>query len=111
MKIPDSVPEKGFYYHRKHTPESEINFHAYEVVGVGLNSGDTFSPEDENVVIYRPLYEESIAYANGKAFFVQSLDRWIGEESKDGVTIKRFTKITDPDTISRLTEIRYKMYQ
>ena len=37
MKIPQRVPENGFYYHYKHDPNGPLNDYAYEVVGVGCH--------------------------------------------------------------------------
>ncbi len=38
LKIPTTIPEKGFYYHYKHDPKGEVNNYAYEVMGVGSHT-------------------------------------------------------------------------
>ncbi len=109
MKIPNKVPEKGYYYHYKHDPSGEINNYAYEVVGVGVHTEDDCRPEDANMVVYRPLYESSV-YKAGKLFDLRPLDMWMGSVTKDGGDILRFTKITNESVIKRLTEIKNLMY-
>lgn len=109
MKIPNKVPEKGYYYHYKHDPSGEINNYAYEVVGVGVHTEDDCRPEDANMVVYRPIYESSV-YKAGKLFDLRPLDMWMGSVTKDGRDTLRFTKITDESVIKRLTEIRDLMY-
>jgi len=106
MKIPTRFPENGFYYHYKHDSSKSVNNYAYEVVGVGVHTED----EDQYMVVYRPLYEESVAYITGKLFTLRPLDMWMGEVVKDGKTIPRFSGITDSSIISKLEGIREKMY-
>src|SRR4051812_27155205 len=109
MKIPSKVPEKGFYYHYKNSPEKPVNNYAYEVVGVGVHSEDDCRPEDANMVVYRPLYEAAVFKA-GKLFDLRPLEMWMGNVEKDGKTFPRFKKITDPATIRQLEAIKVKMY-
>jgi hypothetical protein len=54
----------------------------YEVIGIGK---DTETEED--VVIYRPLYESDVAY------WVRPYEMFIGEAVVDGVSVARFTKV------------------
>lgn len=109
MKIPKKVSEKGFYYHYKHDPNGSINNYAYEVIGVGCHTEDDCRPEDENMVVYRPLYE-AFVYKAGRLFDLRPLEMWIGDVDKNGKTFPRFTKITDPDTIGELNRIKKEMY-
>lgn len=109
MKIPTSVPDKGFYYHYKHDPNGPVNNYAYEVVGVGVHTEDDCRPEDANMVVYRPLYEASV-YKAGKLFDLRPLEMWMGNVTKDGRTFPRFQKITDPEVISQLEAIKKEMY-
>ena len=109
MRIPNKVPEKGFYYHYKHNPDLSINNYAYEVIGVGLHSEEDCRPEDTHMVIYRPIYE-SFVYTAGKLFDLRPLDMWMGEVVKNGETLLRFKKITDPEIISQLEKIKNEMY-
>jgi len=109
MKIPTKVPEKGFYYHYKHDPNGEFNNYAYEVVGVGVHTEDDCRPEDASMVVYRPIYESSV-YTAGKLFDLRPLEMWMGDVTKDDKTFPRFKKITDPEVIAKLEEIREEMY-
>jgi hypothetical protein len=110
LKIPTAVPEKGFYYHYKHDPAGSVNNYAYEVMGVGCHTEDDCRPEDENLVVYRPLYESSV-YKAGKLFDIRPLGMFMESVAKDGQTIPRFRKITDTGTIAALTVIRDRMYE
>ena len=109
MKIPERVPEKGFYYHYKHDPKGSINNYAYEVVGVGCHTESDCRPEDANLVVYRPLYE-SMVYDAGKLFDVRPLEMFMENVTKDGKTFPRFLKITDPEVIAALNNIKAQMY-
>jgi hypothetical protein len=104
MKIPDHVPEEGFYYHYKHDPSGTINNYAYELVGVGCHT-----EEDENMVIYRPLYPTSISAA-GKLYFLRPLEMWIETVEVKGKTMQRFQKIADDETRAQLEIIKKEMY-
>jgi hypothetical protein len=111
MKIPTKVPEKGFYYHYKHDPSGSVGNYAYEVVGVGCHTEDDCRPEDQNMVVYRPLYESSV-YKAGKLFDIRPLDMFMEDVPKGegGKMIPRFLKIYDQKTISELEKIRDEMY-
>jgi hypothetical protein len=110
MKIPVSVPEKGFYYHYKHDPHGPVNNYAYEVLGVGVHTEEDCRPDDANMVVYLPLYEASV-YKAGKFFDLRPLERWIGDIMKDGSTFPRFQKINDVRIIAELQTIKEKMYE
>ncbi len=109
MKIPERVPEKGFYYHYKHDPAGPVNDYAYELVGVGVHTEDDCRPEDSSMAVYRPLYEASV-YKAGKMFDLRPLEMWMGDVTKDGKTFPRFSRITDPAVIAELEAIRDQMY-
>jgi hypothetical protein len=109
MKIPTQVPEKGFYYHYKHDAKGPVNNYAYEVLGVGIHTEDGCVPEDENMVVYRPLYESSV-YTAGKFFDIRPLGMFMENVTKGGKTLSRFTKITDSGVVTMLETIRQKMY-
>lgn len=104
-----NVPENGFYYHYKHDPAGSVNNYAYEVIGVGHHTEDDCRPEDQYMVVYRPLYE-AFVYKAGKLFDLRPLEMWMGTVEKEGETISRFTRITDPERIRELTAIRQAMY-
>ncbi len=109
MKIPSKVPDNGFYYHYKHDPSGPINNYAYEIVGVGCHTEDNCRPEDENMVVYRPLYESSV-YKAGKLLDLRPLEMFMEEVNKEGKTFPRFRKITDQKVIAELEAIRNQMY-
>ena len=102
MKIPEQVPQKGFYYHYKHDSVGPVSNYAYEVVGVGCHTEDDCRPEDANMVVYRPLYEEASVYKAGKLFDLRPLEMWMGTVTVDGETFPRFRKITDTKVIFEL---------
>jgi hypothetical protein len=110
MKVPEKVPEKGFYYHYKHDPKGLLNNYAYEVIGVGYHTEDDCRSEDTNMVIYRPLYEDARVYKAGKLFDLRPLEMWMGEVVVNSKTIKRFRKITDPVILAELAVIKKEMY-
>ena len=109
MKIPTTVPEKGFYYHYKHDPAQGVRSYAYEVMGTGVHTEDDCRPEDSAMVVYRPLYEASVFKA-GKLFDLRPLEMWMGSVTKDGKTFPRFTRITNPEVIAELVKVRDMMY-
>ena len=109
LKIPEKIPENGFYYHYKHDPLGSVNNYAYEVMGVGHHTEDDCRPEDANMVVYRPLYEGSV-YKAGKMFDIRPLGMFMESVTKNGETIPRFRKITDPAVIAELEIIKNSMY-
>ena len=109
LKIPEKVPEPGFYYHYKHDPAGIVNNYAYEVMGTGCHTEDDCRPEDANMVVYRPLYESSV-YKAGKLFDIRPLGMFMETVTKEGKTFPRFQKITDSAVIAALQAIRQKMY-
>ncbi|HVO28676.1 MAG TPA: DUF1653 domain-containing protein [Candidatus Paceibacterota bacterium] len=109
MKIPTNIPGQGFYYHYKHDPHGTVNNYAYEVIGVGCHTEDDCRTEDANLVVYRPLYESSV-YKVGKLFDIRPLGMFMENIVKDGQTIPRFHKITDPAIIAQLAIIQKQMY-
>ena len=102
-------PTPGYYYHYKHDPSGPINNYAYEVMGVGHHTEDDCRPEDQYVVVYRPLYE-AFVYKNGKMFDIRPLAMFMETVEKDGVTCPRFSPITDADTLATLRATAREMY-
>ena len=100
--------EKGFYYHYKHDQQGEINNYAYEVIGFGMHT-ELHDDLMGELVLYRPLYE-AFVYKRGKWFDVRPIVMFLEPVVKDGKTIERFTKITDPVLIAKLVEIRDRMH-
>lgn len=108
-QLPQALPGKGFYYHYKHDPNGEVNNYAYEVIGVGHHTEDDCRPEDQFLMVYRPLYE-AFVYKLGKLFDVRPLSMWMGDVTKEGKTFPRFTRIEDPVVIQELEAVRNRMY-
>ena len=103
------TPEKVFYYHYKHDPAGEVNNYAYEVLNIAHHT--EMEDFDENAfVIYRPIYESSV-YKLGAYLDARPLTMFMERVVKDGKEMDRFTKITDPATVSVLEKIRDKMYE
>ena len=99
-----NFPEKGFYYHYKHDPKDQATYnYFYEVVGVALHTElKTY------LVLYRPLYEND--WFKTQLFQARPIEIFMNEVQKDGKTVSRFTKVTDPETITELEKIRDRMY-
>jgi hypothetical protein len=110
MKVPDRVPEKGFYYHYKHDPKGTVNNYAYEFVSAGIHTEAGEDEVDAVMAIYRPLYEDAFVYKAGKLFDLRPLLMWMEDVTKDGKTFPRFKKITDPAIITELGAIKKEMY-
>ncbi len=113
-----NTPEKGFYYHYKHDPAKGIFDTAYEVIGNAFNTeagGNVHTDDPEvflgsEVVIYRPLFDDSLVYKANKRFWFRPVKMFFDKIEKDGKTFPRFQKITDPEIISKLEKIRNSMY-
>ena len=103
------TPELGFYYHYKHNPAGEFNNYAYEVLNIGHHT-EIDGLDESAMVVYRPLYESAGVYKIGKHWDVRPLEMFMEKVEKDGVTKERFTKITDPEIISKLNEVIKKLY-
>ena len=110
LKAPKEIPENGFYYHYKHDPDGPLNNCAYEVIGVGHNTEDDCLIKDLHMVIYRPLYEDSPVYEEGKLSFLRPLGMFMEYITKSGKTFPRFKKITDEEVVKELEAIRARMY-
>ncbi len=105
------LPELGFYYHYKHDTTGLVNNYAYEVVGIGYHTEDDCRPEDQYLVIYRPLYDAFVyRVGHGRLSDARPLAMFMETVEKDGVTKPRFAKITDPEMIAQLSAIRTRMY-
>lgn len=114
LPMPRRVPEPGLYYHYKHDPSVSVNNHAYEVIGVGFHTEDDVRPGEAHFVVYRPLYEASV-YKTSKELGVPCFDNrplelWMEDVEKDGKTISRFQKISDPLIIAELEKVQNEMY-
>lgn len=117
LPLPKRVPEPGFYYHYKHDSSKPVNDYAYEVMGIGFHTEDNVRPGEAHFLIYRPLYEAAV-YKASKEFLgnklefldARPLEMWMEEVEKEGRKFPRFQKITDPEIIAELKEIRARMY-
>ena len=102
-------PEKGFYYHYKHDSDGSVNNYAYEVLNIGHHT-EIEGLDESAMVVYQPLYESAGVYRIGKHWDVRPLAMFMEEVTKDGRTFPRFSKITDPEIISKLEKIKIAMY-
>jgi hypothetical protein len=98
-----TTPDKGFYYHHKHDPMKGETDHAYEVLGTAWHTED-----GSYTVIYRPLYEND--FLQHADFCARPLEMFMENVEKDGKTFPRFSRITDPALLSKLTHVRDTMY-
>ena len=112
-----STPEKGFYYHYKHDSQNGVVHCAYEVVGnaFSIESAGVHSenPEDffkDEVVVYRPLFPDSLVLKADRNFWVRPIKMFLEDVVVDGKTMSRFMKITNPEIIVELEKIRDAMY-
>src|SRR4051812_25481115 len=101
-------PEKGFYYHYKHTGKS-LEDYAYEVVNIGHHT-EVADFDEAAMVIYRPLYREAKVFKAGGHYDVRPLNMFLESVAKDGKTFPRFAKITDPKIIAHLEKMKREMY-
>jgi hypothetical protein len=109
-RLPEHVPEPGYYYHYKHDPSKGVRDYAYYLYGVGHHTEDDCRPEDANVMVYRPLYEDGFVYKNGRLFDIRPLHMFFEKAAWQGTEVTRFTKIEDPQVIATLTKVRGEMY-
>lgn len=102
--------EKGFYYHKKHDPTKGIFDAAYEVCGTAFNteSGGPVHSDDPTpflsteMVVYRPLFEDSLVRTSGRDFWIRPIEMF---------TPDRFIKITDPLVLAELAKAKAEMYK
>jgi hypothetical protein len=109
-KIPTHMPEAGYYYHYKHDPLGAIENYAYYIYGVGHHTESDCRVTDQFMQVYRPLYESAYVYQNGKLFDLRPLHMFYDPAVVKGVTVERFSRITDPDTLVYLKQRRARMY-
>ena len=107
---PAILPEPGFYYHFKHDQNGPVNNYAYYIYGVGHHTEDDCRAADAFMQVYRPLYEEAYAYRHGGLFDLRPLQMFFTPAERDGKTVPRFTRVTDPAVIARLAAIKERMY-
>ena len=102
-------PEIGaYYYHYKHNPDGSVNDYAYEIMNIAHHT-EIDGLEESAMVVYAPLYE-AFVYKHGKHWDVRPLTMFMEQVEKDGETIDRFAKITDPEIISQLDQIKKELY-
>jgi hypothetical protein len=98
-----NIPENGFYVHYKHDPSGELHNYMYEVVGLARNTEDkSYS------VLYRPLYKND--WFPPASYQARPLGMFMEDVEKDGRRVPRFSKITDPQLLLELENVRNKMY-
>lgn len=108
---------QGFYYHYKRSPDAPVTEGAYEVLGTAFNT-EVSGPHSSNpkdfeqteVVVYRPLFTESLVYTAGKRFWIRPLSMFLENVEHNGKQVPRFQKISDQKTIDLLTDFARKLY-
>jgi len=103
-----AIPEKGFYYHYKHSPGKDIYDYAYEILNIAHHT-EIDGLDESAMVVYRPVYESSV-YKLGKHWDARPLASFMEPVTKDGKTFDRFQKITDPFLIQQFQEKILEMY-
>lgn len=96
--------QPGYYYHYKHEATKPVNHYAYFVYGIGHHTED-----GTQYMVYQPLYA-SYVYEKGHMFDIRPLAMCDEQVEVDGHKMKRFTKITDENTLKQLQVIRREMY-
>lgn len=98
-------PQIGeYYYHFKHD-DSDVCDHAYVIQGFGFDA-----EKDCEVLFYKPLYEVDILKGSDMDVFVRSVENFTEVMNRDGKTFPRFSKITDPEIISKLESKKKELY-
>lgn len=115
LPIPPKVPEPGFYYHYKHNPANGVFDYAYEVIAVGFHTEDNPRDGEAQFCIYRPLYETAAVFQAAKTLGIQCVDArplgmWLETVQVNGQTVPRFARITDPEVVAQLEQVRNHMY-
>ena len=107
--LPPVVPEKGFYRHFEHNPETGAD-RMYLLLGLSENL------EGKYFANYIPLYKGFVytkAHHLGILYMeTLPLDEWLGEvpHGPDKAMTPRFTLVTDETEIGRLRELEFAMY-
>lgn len=101
-------PEKGFYYHYKHSGKS-VEDYAYEVLNVAHHT-EIEDFDEAAMVVYRPLYKEAKVYRAGGHWDARPLSMFMESVTKEGKTFPRFSRISDPATIAYLEKMKREMY-
>jgi hypothetical protein len=101
-------PEKGFYYHYKHSGKSPEDY-AYEVLNIAHHT-EVADFDEAAMVVYRPLYKEAKTFRAGGHWDVRPLGMFLEPVTKEGKTFPRFARITDQRIIVHLEKMRKDMY-
>lgn len=104
----DQWPQPGFYQSYKHNPDGPIANEVFYICGIGSNK--KARPEDQYSLIYLPLDEEAYVYRHGRMFDTRRLHEFFEYVEHKGVSVPRYTRITDPVVIDVLRAIKRKMY-
>ena len=99
----------GFYRSYKHSGQAGDYKHIYEVTGLGHRTEEA-NFNDATNVLYRPMYAASMVYEAGKRFDICSLVKFTSSVEYNSKLVQRFTKITDPELVLRLTWERHELY-
>lgn len=92
-----------YYYHYKHD-DNDVCDHAYFIDDLAYDLEN-----DREVLLYKPLYElviDGIEVKNG----VRSIVNFTDMVTREGKTFARFSKVTDPEIISKLESKKKELY-
>jgi len=103
------VPRPGFHYHFKRKPDQPINSCAYEVIGISWNA-ENDKEDEEPVVVYRSLYDPSSPIpGTGQALDHRRVSNFFEMVDREGKSVPRFVRVTNPEDYQRLKAIRDQM--
>lgn len=108
---------EGFYYHYKRDPSDSFEKGAYEVLGTafntegpGFHSTDAKDFEETEVVVYRPLFKDSLVYKTEKRFWIRPRSMFTETIEYNGRKVQRFQKISNPELVGLLTAVAKELY-
>ncbi len=110
--------EKGFYYHYKHDPQKGMFDAAYEVTGCAFNTeaGGSVHSDDPSVfletevVIYRPLFADSLVYKADGRSWIRPAKMFLEVVDQGGQEKTRFIRVTDREIVEKLEKARDDLY-
>jgi len=85
----NNKPQEGeIYRHYKYNPNGEENNYTYEIIGTCIHT-----ETEDNMVVYKPLYDSSFIKENNVDFFCRPMSMWNDQIDKIEYSGPRFTKL------------------
>ncbi len=104
------APLPGFYHHYEHR-ESLGDFDcACEALRIANGSLEGGMRPTEKFAICRPLYETASSYQEGKLWYACPRKTFLQRVSRAGRRMRRFTPVTDEESVRRLRAQAENMY-